>query len=266
MSTHEESAFFQGHDGVKLDLFQALQDDTKEHAAVIVVHEVWGLEDNIKSIARRFADLGYNVFAPHLYTRFGTHFTSANIQAAMQKFFSIPETERWTESGMNKALQSSSAEQKQIIQQIFASRDDTTKVMVKDLVSLVEYISSKTGIAGDKIGSIGFCLGGGLVFQLATEAPIKATSVFYGANPEPLDSVSKIKGEIIASYAAEDPRVNEGIAEMMNAFIKIKKEIEVKIYANAKHAFFNDLRPTYNSEAASDAWQRTVSFFSRVLG
>ena len=166
---------------------------------------------------------------------------------------------------MQKALQTASTEEKQIIEKIFGSRNETTKTMVKDLISLREHITKRPEANGDKIGSIGFCLGGGLVFQLAADAPIKATSVFYGANPDPVASIANIKGKVIGSYAAEDPRVNAGISAMMEAFVQNRKEIEIKIYEKAQHAFFNDLRPTYNKIAADDAWKRTLEFFAREL-
>ena len=80
-----------------------------------------------------------------------------------------------------------------------------TETMVKDLISLREHISKQPEADGDKIGSIGFCLGGGLVFQLAADAPIKATSVFYGANPDPVTSISNIKGKVIGVDAYYKP-------------------------------------------------------------
>lgn len=266
MTDTQENTSFSGQNGTKTDLYQILQNDGRKHPSVIVVHEIWGLEENIRSIADRFASLGYNVFAPHLYTRFGPHFTAKNIQGAMGKFFSIPEKERWSPEGMQKALKDSSEEEKDIIQRVFSSRSDTTRTMIEDLKALITHIGSIPAAYPDKICATGFCLGGGLVFQLATEAPVQATSVFYGANPEPVTDISKISGEIIASYASEDPRVNAGIPAMLQEFISSGKEIEMKIYGGAQHAFFNDLRPSYNAAAAHDAWHRTTDFFSRVTG
>jgi carboxymethylenebutenolidase len=183
----------------------------------------------------------------------------------MARFFSIPENKRWSAEGMGSALSTASEDEKAIIKQIFESRAETTKLMVKDLVALRNHIVKQPSSDGNKIGSIGFCLGGGLVFQLATESPIMATSVFYGANPDPVSSISKMEGKLIASYAGEDPRVNEGLPAMIKAFTDSRKEIELKIYEKAQHAFFNDLRPTYKQDAALDAWNRTISFFDRVL-
>ena len=265
MVPKEKETFFKAQDGSEIEMFSAVPVDGKKHPSVIVVHEIWGLEENIRSIANRFAKEGYNAFAPHLFSRFGKHFTAKNIESAMTRFFSIPEKERWSQEGMQKALQTASTEEKQIIEKIFGSRNETTKTMVKDLVSLREHIMKQPEADGDKIGSIGFCLGGGLVFQLAADAPIKATSVFYGANPDPVTSIANIKGKVIGSYAAEDPRVNAGISAMMESFVQNRKEIEIKIYENAQHAFFNDLRPTYNKKAADDAWKRTLEFFAREL-
>jgi carboxymethylenebutenolidase len=256
---------FTGHDGKEIEMYQAVHKDGKRHPSVIVVHEIWGLEKNIRSIADRFAAEGYNAYAPHLFSRFGKHFTAKNIEKAMTRFFSIPENKRWSPEGMNSAISTASDDEKSIIKQIFESRAETTKVMVKDLVALLSYVAKQPSSDGEKIGSIGFCLGGGLVFQLATESHIMATSVFYGANPDPVSSISKIEGKVIASYAGEDSRVNEGLPAMIKAFTDSRKEIELKIYEKAQHAFFNDLRPTYKKEAALDAWNRTISFFDSIL-
>jgi carboxymethylenebutenolidase len=265
MDPERKEGHFTGYDGKELEMYQVMHNDGSRHPSVLVVHEIWGLEKNIRSVADRFAAEGYNAYAPHLFSRFGKHFSSKNIESAMKIFFSIPENKRWSPEGMNSALSSASEDERSIIKQIFESRSETTKVMIKDLVALRNHVAKQASSDWDKIGSIGFCLGGGLVFQLATESPIMATSVFYGANPDPVSSISKIEGKIIASYAGEDPRVNEGIPSMVKAFTDSKKEIELKIYEKAQHAFFNDLRPTYKQDAALDAWNRTISFFDRIL-
>lgn len=265
MDPKGKDTHFKGQDGKEIELYEITHNDGKKHPSVIVVHEIWGLEKNIRSIADRFAAEGYNAYAPHLFSRFGQHFTAKNIESAMAKFFSIPEDKRWSPEGMKTALSSASNDEMSIIKQIFESRVETTKTMIKDLVALRNHVSKQGSSNGDRIGSIGFCLGGGLVFQLATESPIMATSVFYGANPDPVTSIANIKGKVIASYAGEDPRVNEGLPAMIGAFRDARKEIELKIYEKAQHAFFNDLRPTYKQDAALDAWNRTISFFDRVL-
>jgi carboxymethylenebutenolidase len=265
MDFERKDGHFTGHDGNEIEMYEVTHKDGKRHPSVIVVHEIWGLEKNIRSIADRFASEGYNAYAPHLFSRFGKHFTAKNIESAMARFFSIPENKRWSPEGMSSAISTASEAEKSIIKQIFESRAVTTRLMVKDLISLRNHVAEQPSSDGDKIGSIGFCLGGGLVFQLATESPIMATSVFYGANPDPVASISKIEGKVIASYAGEDPRVNEGIPAMIKAFIDSRKEVELKIYEKAQHAFFNDLRPTYKKDAAEDAWNRTKSFFERIL-
>ncbi len=265
MDPERKEGHFTGHDGKEIEMYHVTHNDGKRHPSVIVVHEIWGLEKNLRSIADRFAAEGYNAYAPHLFSRFGKHFSAKNIENAMARFFSIPENKRWSAEGMGSALSTASEDEKAIIKQIFESRAETTKLMVKDLVALRNHIVKQPSSDGNKIGSIGFCLGGGLVFQLATESPIMATSVFYGANPDPVSSISKMEGKLIASYAGEDPRVNEGLPAMIKAFTDSRKEIELKIYEKAQHAFFNDLRPTYKQDAALDAWNRTISFFDRVL-
>ena len=137
----EKETFFKAHDGSEIEMFTVSPGDGKKHPSVIVVHEIWGLEENIRSISKRFAEKGYNAYAPHLFSRFGKHFNSKNIESAMTRFFAIPEKERWSQEGMQKALQTASTEEKQIIEKIFGSRNQTTKTMVKDLISLREHNS-----------------------------------------------------------------------------------------------------------------------------
>ncbi|MEM1646676.1 MAG: dienelactone hydrolase family protein [Ignisphaera sp.] len=116
-----------------------------------------------------------------------------------------------------------------------------------------------------KVVAIGFCMGGGLAFQLATEVPLDGVIVFYGRNPQPIEAVSKIKGPILGIYAGEDPPINAGLPDLISAIVKYKKDFEMKIYPNAYHAFFNDTRPVYNREAALDAWERVKAFLRRVF-
>ncbi|AWR95613.1 dienelactone hydrolase family protein [Acidianus brierleyi] len=229
-------------------------------AGIIVIHEIWGLNDNIKDIVNRFAKEGYYVVAPHLYSQ--DFMNEENIKSTMTKFWSIPAEKRGDEIYIQKVYESSTDVQKKIIDVLVMNRENTMKQMIKDLVSVY---SNLKNTLNKKIGAIGFCMGGGLAFELATEVELDAVTVFYGANPNPLEKISKIKGPILGIYAGEDRNIDSGLPDLLKAIIEYKKDLELKIYPGTQHAFFNDRGPVYNKDAAEDAWNRTIRFFSRWL-
>ena len=227
--------------------------------AVIVVHEIWGLNENIMDISRRIGNEGYTALAPHLYTKYD-FLTPENIQEVMFKVWSIPPEKR---TDPNAYLQLQLDEKgKKIVDLLVTNREKLENEMIEGLIKSYDYLV-KQGYK--KVVGMGFCMGGGLAFQLATEVPLDGVIVFYGRNPKPIDAVSKIKGPILGLYAGEDPPIISGLPELISAVIKYKKDIEIKIYPNAYHAFFNDRGKTYNKEAAEDAWERVKYFLKRVM-
>ncbi|WP_338602206.1 dienelactone hydrolase family protein [Sulfolobus tengchongensis] len=255
----ERELFYESYDG-KIRAFLASAESPK--LGVIVVHEIWGLNDNIKDIARRLANEGYIALAPQLYTRNENVLTPENIQNVMTKVWSIPPEKR-TDPNVYKEIMASLDENgKKVIDLLVINRQKMEEQMVKDLIKAYDYLNSQ-GIR--KVVSMGFCMGGGLAFQLATEVPLDGTIVFYGRNPQPIESIQKIKGPILGLYAGEDPPINAGLPDLISAVIKYKKDLELKIYPGAYHAFFNDRGRTYNKEASEDAWERVRNFLRRIL-
>jgi carboxymethylenebutenolidase len=120
-------------------------------------------------------------------------------------------------------------------------------------------------VNSERLGITGFCLGGGLTYQLATEYPFNAAVPFYGANPKPLESVAKIRGPVFGVYAGEDQRITSGVPALVESMIAHKKTFQMKIYQGTQHAFFNETRPSYNKTAAEDAWAMTLAFFNKYL-
>lgn len=253
-------------DGTKMRSYFASPDDGKKHPGIIVVHEIWGLESSIKSIAKRFAEEGYVVLSPDLYHRDALVLNPKSIETVMVKLFSLPPEKRADESAVREFIKTLDEHEQQVVEKIYFARDDLEVNMVKDLTELREYLNNLDIVKDGAIGATGFCLGGGLVFQLATRADIAATVVFYGTNPEPLENVKNIKGAVMGLYAGEDVRVNAGLSDLIAEFVKIKKGITLKIYPGAVHAFFNHERPTYDKESADDAWKQATGFFRKHLG
>jgi len=196
---------------------------------VIVIQEWWGLNDNIKDIAQRFAAEGFAAFAPDLYHGKVT----AEPDEAMKAMMALD---------MPRA--------------------------VKEMVKAAEYLSQQPFTAGRGIGATGFCMGGGLALALATASPrIKAVAPFYGANPDPIDNVATISGPVFAVYAEHDDWAGEGVrTALAQALEKHGIKHEIKVYPGTEHAFFNDTRPeVFKKGAADDAWARVLELFRAEL-
>ncbi|MEM0156317.1 MAG: dienelactone hydrolase family protein [Thermoplasmataceae archaeon] len=233
---------------------------------VLVIQEIWGLTDFIRSVVRRITDLGYAAVAPDLYSRKAQKgkFTQEIIMEAMQPFWALSPEKRRDEKEIEKVMSRLSDNAKEVVSQLMFNRAKLEDQMIADLKKLVSHMES-LGYNG-KRGVIGFCMGGGLAFELSTQIPIDASAIYYGANPKNLEALGNIKGTILGIYAGEDSGINDGLPDLMKAVLKHKKEWEMKLYPGTYHAFFNHTGMSYNEPASKDAWERTARFFNKILG
>jgi carboxymethylenebutenolidase len=194
---------------------------------VYVVHENRGLNPYIEDVTRRLALLNFVAFAPDALTPVGGY----------------PGDE-----DKGRAL--------------FAAQD--TKKRIEDLVTGAEFLRTQPDCTG-KIGTVGFCFGGGIVNLLATRLPDLAAGVaYYGVQPAASD-VPKIKAALMIQNASEDPRINDGWPPYEAALKANKVRYEYFLYPNTQHGFHNDTTPRYDEAAAKLSWQRTVDFFNKHL-
>lgn len=137
---------------------------------------------------------------------------------------------------------------------------------VETMNAAVRYLQGLPSVRRDRVGSMGFCFGGGIVWRLATAHPdLRAAVPFYGANPSIAD-VPRIKAAVLAIYGELDTRINAGIPEIREAMQKARIVHDIVIYPGAQHAFFNDTSAErYNDVAAKAAWIRTLGWFDRYL-
>lgn len=254
------------NDKSEINYYLAKPADNGKYPAIIIVHEIWGLEDNIKSIARRWAEEGYVAFAPHLFASIGPFMNSKNIESTMVKLWSLPREKMQDEKAIGTLMNTLNEDQKKVASAVFFGRKDLGKNMIRNLDACFDHVQKLDFVKSDMIGTTGFCFGGGLVFQYATLGRSSATVVFYGANPDPIEAVSKIDRPIIAFYGGEDYNINQYIPRLMEEIVRTKKSFHMKIYEGAQHAFFNDTRPTYNKDCADDAWELAKEFFRKNLG
>jgi len=201
----------------------------KKFPAVLIIHENRGLQPHIQDVTRRMAKEGFLALAPDALSPLG----------------GTPEND------LDKAVA--------MIGQL--DKDKT----VKNFVAAVKYLKTQPLSTG-KVGCTGFCWGGGMTNQMAVNCPdLDAAVPYYGMQPTP-EQVPSIKAPIMAHYAGDDTRINQGIPAFEEALKKNKKEYQIFMYDGAQHAFNNDSNPErYNEKAAKLAWSRTIAFFKEKL-
>lgn len=206
--------------------------------AVVVLHEVFGLNDDIRRIADRFAAEGYLAFAPALFQR-------GNKPACIVSAF------RALATGSGSA--------------------------VDDIIAAAEFLRADDRTTG-KVGSAGFCLGGGFCLLLADRGVFDATAPNYGPFP-PATGVPARSCPIVASYGAADRLLPGAAAKLEKGLADSGVPRDIKEYPGAGHSFLNDWgTPTplriverisglhYAAPQAEDAWQRILRFFAVHLG
>lgn len=195
---------------------------------IVIIHEIYGLNDNIRDIARRFANEGYLALAVDL-------FTGRNRAICMFRFMG---------------------------QMLLKSLDNGS---LNDLKETLTYLSTQPGIDKERLGAIGFCMGGGFAIAWAcTDDRLKAIAPFYGANPRPLAAVARMC-PVVGSYPGKDFTTPQG-QKLDTILDQHNIPHDIKIYPNAQHSFFNDQGSRYNSEASKDSWQRVMTFFKEHVG
>jgi len=197
---------------------------------VLVIHENKGLTDWVHSVAERFAGAGYSALAIDLLSEEGG-------------------TAQFTDPAKATAALAS------------ASQDR----FLADLNSGVQELQNR--VPGGKIAVVGFCFGGGLVWQLLAShnARLSAAVPFYGPLPDNPDFSGDKATAVLAFYGALDQRVTASEPAAKGALERAGMIHDIVIEPDADHAFFNDSGPRYNAAAAQDAWRRVLEWFGRYL-
>jgi carboxymethylenebutenolidase len=209
--------------------FLALPGTPGRHPAVIVIHEWWGLVDWVKQQAENLSAHGYVALAVDLYR--GR--SSMDPMEAHELMRGLPP---------DRGL--------------------------RDLEAAFKYLASRPDVNPAKIGSIGWCMGGGWSIQLAeTEPRLAACVVNYGALPTSAEIIEKIKAPVLGNFGGQDrgitPDSVQAFAKAMRADHKV---INVKVYPDAGHAFENpNNKGGYRPEDARDAWERSLNFLNHYL-
>ncbi|MCW6035554.1 dienelactone hydrolase family protein [Spirulina subsalsa FACHB-351] len=227
-----------------IEAYLAMPQGEGIYPAVIVIQEVFGVNEHIKDVTERFAQAGYIAIAPAIYQRLAPGFAVG-----------------YTPEGL--------AQGREYKEQTKASE------LLSDLQSTLHYLHSLPQVKPGGVGCIGFCFGGHVAYLAATLPGIQATASFYGAGiatltpggGEPtLRRTSEIQGTLYAFFGEEDPLIPLEQVEQIEAELQ-KQQISHQIfrYAGAGHGFFCDQRPDYREAAAQDAWQKVLQLFSSTL-
>ncbi|GAB4145244.1 MAG: dienelactone hydrolase family protein [Cyanobacteria bacterium J069] len=196
---------------------------------VIVLQEWWGLVPHIKTVADRFAAAGFVAIAPDLYQ--GETTTSPDEAGRMLMELNIEQT-------------------------------------AHKLEETLQYLQNHPAVTGDRLGVVGFCMGGQLALLTATLSQrVGAVVDFYGIHPNVQPDFSKLSAPVLGIFGENDGFVTpEAVRSLTAAIQQAGGSIEAHTYSGAEHAFFNDTRPeVYQPEAAADAWSRTLSFLKQEL-
>ncbi|MCI0619546.1 dienelactone hydrolase family protein [Candidatus Wolfebacteria bacterium] len=204
--------------------------DGEAYPALILIHEWWGLNDNIRSLADDFAEQGYVALAVDLY-----------------------------EGEIAKTSEEAGA--------LAGAVRDNVAPAFENLNAAVDYLSSLPYVDGERLASVGWCFGGGWAYEMARNNLGVDASVMYYGRFSLEDDLSMMRADILGHFGEEDASIAVDDVRQFEAKLQTQGgDHAVFIYPNAGHAFANsDNEGAYNEEAARLAWQRTMEFLIREL-
>jgi carboxymethylenebutenolidase len=197
--------------------------------AIIAIHEWWGLNDWVKEQASKLSDQDYVVLAVDLYR--GKVATTP--EEAHELMRGVPEDRA-----------------------------------ARDLHAAFEYLQSQANVKKDRIGAIGWCMGGGYALNVALHEPALAADVInYGHLATDPEQLKKINAAILGIFGAQDRGIPvDDVKKFEQALKQLGKKVEIQIYPDAGHAFENpNNKAGFRAADAADAWKRTVEFLASTL-
>lgn len=195
---------------------------------LVVIHEISGLNQDIRDITRRLAGENYVAVAVDLF------------------------------SGRNRAV---------CLARVFYGLlvRPLGNGTVAEIQAALNVLRGHPKVDPSRTGAIGFCMGGSYALQLAcVDEEMRAASIFYAQNPRPLSALAEAC-PIVGSYPERDFTAKAG-AELESRLERYEVPHDIRTYPGARHSFFNSQGGSYDEEAADDAWRRTMSFFETHLG
>jgi carboxymethylenebutenolidase len=215
------------------------QPECRPATGVIVLQEAFGVTAHIRSILFRLRDLGYVAASPHLYEHIGDpDIAYTDIDAAIAAAGTVERTRLLTD--------------------IDAALD----------------VLERVGVPADRVGVIGFCMGGSAALAATCHRDVGAAVTFYGGGittgrfgVAPLvDEVRSLRAPWLGLYGDQDPGIRtDEVERLRTALERSAYPTEIVRYPDAGHGFHCDARDSYEKASALDAWERTVDWLARHL-
>lgn len=215
------------------------------YPAVLVFMEIFGVNSHIRAVTERVAAEGYVALAPDFF-----HRTGPGVEYG------------YDETGINEGIK--------LLNQLQADE------MIADARASLSFLKRQNYVRGDRIGAIGFCVGGHMTYLTACETDVRAAASFYGGGiagpqgfgggPSTLSRTGKIGGRIVCLFGEKDAAIPLDQVDAIRAELNTHNIAhEVVVYPGAEHGFFCDQRGSYNTDAAADAWERVTALFAAEL-
>ncbi|MEZ5669016.1 MAG: dienelactone hydrolase family protein [Alphaproteobacteria bacterium] len=198
---------------------------TTPAAAVLLVHEWWGLNDQIKAVAAEFANQGYVALAVDLY--------DGNVATT-------PEAA-----------------------QTYMGAVDGAKATAT-LGAWIDWLKAHRAVSGP-VGTVGWCFGGGWSLNASLARPVEATVIYYGNVAKSADDLAPLAGPVLGHFAEQDQWINHDMVAGFEAAMDAAGKTYTDHWYSAQHAFANPTSAAYDQEDAATAWERTLAFFREHL-
>lgn len=222
------------HDGQAFGAYLSLP-PTGRGPGLVVIQEIWGVNEHIRAVADQYASDGYVVLAPDIFWR-------------MKPRVDLT----YDEAGTKQAYD-------------YMQRLDGTQA-VADLTSTVKALRARSELSG-KIGVVGYCMGGRLAYLSAAHAGVDAAVCYYGGGIQNfLDQAPSVKVPILLHYGELDAHIPTSAVDAVKAAFSRHAQARIEVYGGADHGFNCWGRPMYNQRAAALARGRSLEWFAEHLG
>ncbi len=233
-------------EGKTMGGYLARPTDGAPRPGVLVFMEIFGINSHIREVTERVAREGYVALAPDYF-----HRTAPGVEYG------------YDQTGFTEGLKLLNA----------LKADE----VVADARAALSFLKRQNYVRSDKLGAMGFCIGGNVTYLTACETDVKAAASFYGGGiakeqglggqASTVGRTSKIQGKILCLFGEKDPLIPMSDIEKIRAELQ-KHQIrhEIVVYPGADHGFFCDQRGSYDKKSADDAWERVKKLFAEELG
>jgi carboxymethylenebutenolidase len=242
--------------------------------AVLVIQEIWGVNDQIEDVTRRLAMAGYAALAPDLFAGEGDRPAALTRERLAETYGFLQQLPPGSLG--NPPVRD--AELAKLPETLRARLSETMTQMMPGAPGRMESLLGSVRVAfrhvrterpetrGQQVACVGFCMGGGLSALLACEEPeLSGAVIYYGSSPA-AEKVPAIRCPVLGFYGSKDQRVNAGVPAFAQAMKEKGKSFEHHIYEGAAHGFFNDDGAGYDVRASRDSWARMLQFFAKTIG